>query len=123
MNKVLLLLFVFLLFINNCSSNKEEEIKLVEKKTNLKKIDKIKTVLSKQIRDEQEFNTNLEIQVSEKKFGTKSDNNKNDIGELGYKGFLEIVGKYNYKSFDNFDYVETKPIFYNENLIFFDNQC
>ena len=120
MNKILLLILIFL-FLNNCSSSKDK-ITLSEKKNNLKKSNTVKTILSKQERGEQEFNSKLEIKVSVGKLGTNSDNNQNDMGELGYQGLLEKIGKYNYKSFNDFEYIETKPIFYNENIIFFDNK-
>ena len=119
MNKVLLLLII--LFLNNCSSNKNE-VQQVDKKTNLQKTDNIKTILSKKIKSEQEFNANLKIQISEGKFNSNSDNNQNDIGELSYQGLLEKIGNYKYKSFNDFEYIETKPVFYNKNVIFFDNK-
>ena len=119
MNKVLLLLII--LFLNNCSSNKNE-VQQVDKKTNLQKTDNIKTILSKKIKSEQEFNANLKIQISDGKFNSNSDNNQNDIGELSYQGLLEKIGNYKYKSFNDFEYIETKPVFYNKNVIFFDNK-
>ena len=119
MNKVLL--FLIILFLNQCSSNKNEAV-LVEKNTNLQKIDNVKTILSEQKKGEQEFNTNLEIQVSIGKLSSNSENNQNDIGEIGYQGLLEKKGNYKYKQFKDFEYIQTKPIFYNENVIFFDNK-
>ena len=120
MNKVLFSILIFL-FFNNCSSDKEKVLS-DKKKTNLQKINNTKTVLTKQLRVEQEFNPKLEIKISEEKFGTISINNQNDIGELSYKGLLEKIGKYKYSDFNDFEYIETKPIFYNENIIFFDNK-
>ena len=95
---------------------------MVEKNTNLKKIDNVKTILSEQAKGEQEFNAKLEIEISGGEPSTNSDNNQNDIGEISYQGLLEKIGKYKYKSFNNFEYIETKPVFYNENVIFFDNK-
>ena len=119
MNKALLLILI-ILFLNNCSSNKDETLS-VGKKTNLQKTDKLKAIRFKITRDEQEFNPTLTIQISEGKFSINSDNNKNNIGELGYQGFLEKIGKFNYKNFNDFEYIETKPIYYNDDIIFFDN--
>ena len=119
MNKALLLILI-ILFLNNCSSNKDETLS-VGKKTNLQKTDKLKAIRFKIIRDEQEFNPTLTIQISEGKFSINSDNNQNNIGELGYQGFLEKIGKFNYKNFNDFEYIETKPIYYNDDIIFFDN--
>ena len=119
MNKALLLILI-ILFLNNCSSNKDETLS-VGKKTNLQKTDKLKAIRFKIIRDEQEFNPTLTIQISEGKFSINSDNNQNNIGELGYQGFLEKIGKFNYKNFNDFEYIETKPIYYNDDIIFFYN--
>jgi outer membrane protein assembly factor BamB len=118
-NKALLFILI-ILFLNNCTSDKKE-ILLEGRKTNLKKNDDIKTIRAKLIIDEQEFNPTIKIQISEGKFGTNSDSNQNDIGELGYQGLLERVGKYNFKSFNDFEYIETKPIHYNGGIVFFDN--
>ena len=120
MSKTLLLILI-LFFFNNCSSVKDG-VSFNKKKTNVQKLKKVRTILSKQVRGEQEFNQLLEIQISEGKFGANTNNNKNDIGELGYLGLLEKIGKYNYSDFNNFEYIETKPIFYNDNIIFFDNK-
>ena len=120
MNKILILIFIFLIF-NNCSPDKEELL-LDKKITNLKKNKSTKTTLTKQVRVEEEFNHTLEIKISEGKFSTITNNNQNDIGELSYQGFLEKVGKYKYSDFNDFEYIETKPIFYKENIIFFDNK-
>ena len=119
MNKVLLLTLIILL-LNNCTSSKDET-SLVGKETNLQKIDNVKIIRSEPVLDEQEFNPALEIQISKGKIGTNSDNNQNDIGELGYQGLLEKIGKYNYKSFNDFEYIETKQVYYNGGIIFFDN--
>ena len=120
MNKILTLILSFLL-LNNCSSNKNESL-VIKKKTNLQITSGAKTILSKQVMGEQEFNSGVKIQISEGIFKKNSNNNQNDIGELGYPGFLDKIGKYNYKSFNDFEYIETKPIFYNDNIIFFDNK-
>jgi len=119
-NKILTLILFFLL-LNNCSSNKNESL-VIKKKTNLQITSGAKTILSKQVMGEQEFNSGVKIQISEGIFKKNSNNNQNDIGELGYPGFLDKIGKYNYKSFNDFEYIETKPIFYNDNIIFFDNK-
>ena len=119
MNKALLFILI-ILFLNNCTSD-NKEILLEGKKTNLKKTSDIKTIRSQLIIDEQEFNPTIKIQISEGKFGINSDSNQNDIGELGYQGFLERVGKYNFKNFNDFEYIETKLIYYNGGIVFFDN--
>ena len=120
MNKLSLLILI-LLFINNCSINKnqrfwgESPIK-VEESANKKKI------LTKQTKEEQEINPYTVIKISEGKFGKKFNNNQNNIGEISYEGKLEKVGKYNFSKFDDFAYIDVQPIFYNDYVIFSDNK-
>tara|TARA_B100000787_G_scaffold130654_1_gene99571 strand:- start:7 stop:1305 length:1299 start_codon:yes stop_codon:yes gene_type:complete len=119
-NKILSLILIFL-FFNNCSLDKSDDA-LDEKIINVKNIEGTRTILTKQESREQSFNTKLKFKISKGKFGTNSENNQNDAGELSYQGFLEKVGKYKYSNFKNFEYIETKPVFYNKNLIFFDDK-
>ena len=120
MNKVLVLVLIFL-FVSNCSLNKNKAV-LEEKKIDLKKIENTQTVLSEQTRVEREFNEGLNIEVSELKYNANFNNNQNDSGELGYQGLLEKIGKYKYSKFNDFKYLDLKPILYDENIIFFDNK-
>ena len=117
MNKILLLISIFFI-LNNCSANKKQSFWNKEN-SNIDKIKNIKTVLTKQVKKEQEFNPTLKIKISGGKLNRNFDNNQNNIGELSYEGNLEIIGKYKFSKFDDFDYIDIKPIFYNENVIFF----
>ena len=119
MNKVLLLILISL-FLNSCSFKKNQTP--LGKKTNPQQNKSTKTILTKQVIGEQEFNSQLEIKFSEKKFNTNSDNNQNDIGEMSYQGLLEKIGKYKFSNFSDFKYIDPKPIFYQDNLVFFDNK-
>jgi len=49
-------------------------------------------------------------------------NNQNDSGELAYEGVLEKIGKYNFSKFNDFDFINPNPLFYNKNLVFYDNK-
>lgn len=115
MNKLSLVLILTFLLVINCSY-------LDKDKSNNKENDVIKTILTKQIREVQEFNPDIEVEVSEGKFNTNYNNNKNDIGELNYQGILEKKGKYKFSKFNDFESLDVKPIFYNDKLIFFDNK-
>ena len=66
MNKILLLVGIFL-FFNNCSLYKSNTI-LEKKKTNVQKIENTRTVLTEQKIGEQEFNQELNIEVSHFKY-------------------------------------------------------
>ena len=120
MNKLSLLILI-LLFINNCSISKKQGF-FGKDKPDLEKTQNIETILTKQIREEQEFNPTLEIKISDGKFNKNFNNNHNNIGELYYEGGLEKIGNYNFTKFDNFQHIDVQPVFYNENIIFSDNK-
>jgi len=119
-NKLSLLILI-LLFTNNCSINKKQGFWGKEKSNN-EEVENPKTIISKQLREEQEFNPTLKIQVSNGKFSKSGNNNQNKIGKLSYEGRLEKIGKYNFSKFNDFKHIDVQPIFYNENVIFSDNK-
>jgi len=119
-NKVLLSVLIFLIF-SNCSANKKLGFWGKDNK-NKASIVNNKTILTKQVRLEQEFNANLYIEISNKKFNQNSLNNQNDSGELEYEGALQRIGKYKFSKFNDFDFLSPNPSFYNKNLIFYDNK-
>ena len=120
MNKISLLILIILL-ANNCSIKKKQSF-WGKDKSNVKKTENIKKILTKQISQEQEFNSTLEIKISEGKFNKSSNNNQNNIGELSYEGRLEKIGNYKFSKFNDFNQIDVQPIFYNEELIFSDNK-
>ncbi len=120
MNKLLLLVLTFLL-TNNCSINKKQQF-WGKEKSNIDEIKIVKTVLTKQTKDEQEFNPTLEIKASDGVFNKNFNNNQNNIGEISYDGGLEKIGNYKFSKFDDFEYINAKPVFYNDNVIFYDNK-
>ncbi|MDB9956687.1 PQQ-like beta-propeller repeat protein [Candidatus Pelagibacter sp.] len=120
MNKVLLSVLIFLI-LNNCSASKKVGFWDKDDK-DPSKIENTKTILTKQIRMEKEFNSNLYIKISNGKFNQNSLNNQNDTGELAYEGVLEKIGKYNFSKFNDFDFISPNPLFYNKNLVFYDNK-
>tara|TARA_B100000767_G_scaffold270376_1_gene293923 strand:- start:173 stop:1471 length:1299 start_codon:yes stop_codon:yes gene_type:complete len=119
-NKLLLLVLTFLL-TNNCSINKKQQF-WGKEKSNIDEIKIVKTVLTKQTKDEQEFNPTLEIKASDGVFNKNFNNNQNNIGEISYDGGLEKIGNYKFSKFDDFEYINAKPVFYNDNVIFYDNK-
>ena len=120
MNKVLLSVLIFLI-LNNCSASKKLGFWDKDDKDQ-SQIKNTKTILTKQTRLEEEFNPNLYLKISNGKFNQNSLNNQNDSGELAYKGVLEKIGKYNYSKFNDFDFISPNPLFYNKNLVFYDNK-
>ena len=120
MNKVLLSVLI-LLILNNCSTSKKAGFWNKDNKDQ-QKIENTKTILTKQIRLEEEFNSNLYVKISNGKPNQNSLNNQNDTGELSYDGTLEKIGKYNFSKFNDFDFISPSPLFYNKNLVFYDNK-
>ena len=120
MNKVLLSVLI-LLILNNCSASKKVGFWNKDDK-NQQQIENNKTILTKQIRLEEEFNSNLYVKISNGKLNQNSLNDQNDTGELTYEGVLEKIGKYNFSKFNDFDFISPSPLFYNKNLVFYDNK-
>ncbi|MDA7732753.1 PQQ-like beta-propeller repeat protein [Candidatus Pelagibacter sp.] len=120
MNKVLLSVLI-LLILNNCSTSKKAGFWNKDNKDETK-IENTKTTLTKQVRPEEEFNSNLYVKISNGKANQNSLNNQNDTGELAYEGILEKIGKYNFSRFNDFDFISPSPLFYNNNLVFYDNK-
>ena len=120
MNKVLLS-FLILLILNNCSPSKKLGFWNKGDK-NQTQVENTKTILTKQVRLEEEFNSNLYIKISDGKLNQNSLNNQNDTGELAYEGNLQKIGKYNFSRFNDFNFISPKPLFYNKKLIFYDNK-
>ena len=120
MNKVLLSVLI-LLILNNCSASKKVGFWDKDDK-DVSQIENTKTILTKQVKLEEEFNSNLYIKVSNGKSNQNSLNNQNDTGELAYEGVLERIGKYKFSKFNNFDFISPNPLFYDENLVFYDDK-
>jgi outer membrane protein assembly factor BamB len=119
-NKVLLSVLICLI-LNNCSASKKKSIWNKGEKDEIQ-TENAKTILTKQVKFEVEFNSNLYVKVSNGKLSQNSFNNKNDTGELAYEGFLQKIGKYNFSKFNDFSFINSSPLFYNNNLIFYDNK-
>ena len=120
MNKVLLSVLI-LLILNNCSVSKKAGFWNKDDKDQ-QQIEDTKTILTKQIRLEEEFNSNLYVKISSGKFNQNSLNDQNDTGELAYEGVLEKIGKYKFSKFNDFDFISPNPLFYNKNLVFYENK-
>ena len=117
MNKTLLLVLIFLIF-NNCSTNKKTSCWGKDQTQTENNI----TILNKKVKLEEEFNSNLYIKISNGKPNKNSFNNQNNTGQLAYEGVLDKIGKYNFSKFNNFDFINPNPLFYNKNLVFYDNK-
>ena len=120
MNRAFLSLLI-LLILNNCSASKKAVFWDNDVKDQMQ-IENIKTILTKQVRHEEEFNSNLYVNISNGKLNQSSLNDQNDTGELAYEGVLEKIGKYNFSKFNDFDFISPNLLFYDKNLVFYDNK-
>jgi outer membrane protein assembly factor BamB len=119
-NKISILV-IFLLFLSNCSSNKnplnwkKEQIK-IEDQQNVKKAFKEDKVVQK------EFNSDLRLDLSNIVLNNKTFDNKNNLGSQNYDGLLNKVGNYKFSKLLGFNQLNFKPTFFNNDLIFFDKK-
>ena len=120
MNKVLLSVLICLI-LNNCTASKKSGFWGKDEKDQIQ-TENTKTILTKQVSFEVEFNSNLYVKISNGKLNQNSFNNQNDTGELAYEGALERIGKYKFSKFNDFNFIDPSPLFYNKNLIFYDNK-
>ena len=120
MNKLSLLIIVLFL-VSNCSTSEKSGL-FNKKKIKINEAENAKVILTKQARIEQEFNPTLKIKFPSEKFSKNSNNNQNNIGELSYQGSLKKIGKYNFSKFDDFEYTDIQPAFYNDHVILYDNK-
>ena len=120
MNKISILV-ILLLFLSNCSSNKnplnwkKKQIK-IEDQQNVKKAFKEDKVVQK------EFNSDLRLDLSNIVLNNKTFDNKNNLGSQNYDGLLNKVGNYKFSKLLGFNQLNFKPTFFNNDLIFFDKK-
>ena len=120
MSKLSLLILITLL-LSGCSLTGSSKL-LNNDKTQVNEPENIKIVLTNEASPVEEFNSNIEIDISNGNFNKDPNNNQNNAGELNYEGILNKVGKYSFSKFNDFEYLDVQPIFYNQNLIFFDDK-
>ena len=119
MNRLIILLLLFLL--NNCSLNENSQIwkdkeKNIENKKNIEKIfsDKKKAI--------SEFNPELKLDLAEIQTKNIIIDNKNNYGSQSYEGSITKIGNYNFSKLENINQLNFKPVFLNDGMIFFDKK-
>ena len=122
MNKILLSILI-LLFINNCSFNKNSNLWSsndkdypLENKKNIKKVfDQKKNITT-------ELNEKLKINLKDIKFNNDIVENKNNYGSFDYQGLFLKNNKYKFSKLINTNELNFKPIFLDEGIIFFEKK-
>ena len=117
----LVLLSITLFFLNHCSLNensrvwKDNQIEL-SNKSNIKKVfDEENLVI-------QEFNKELNLDLSLIKINSKFIDNQNNFGSQSYKGKLNKIGIYKFSKLEELSHIDFKPLFFENGIIFFDKK-
>ena len=105
MNK-LIVISILLIFLSNCSLNKNIKIwKGEEKKPEISK--NITKAFINESNNISEFNKDLKLDLSKIKTNNKINNNHNNFGSQSYKGKLNQIQKYKFSKIEkqnHFDY-------------------
>ena len=111
-----------ILILNSCSFDTKSGIWTKEKiALNDRENNKIKELFKKEIPNENEFNSKLEIVL--KNFSENRNKYKgNNFGALKVDTNFKDISKYNFSKIQYFDQFEPEAIFIDENLIFFDRK-
>ena len=117
----LVLLSITLFFLNHCSLNENSRIwkdnqKKLSNKSNIKKVfDEENLVI-------QEFNKELNLDLSLIKINSKFIDNQNNFGSQSYKGKLNKIGIYKFSKLEELSHIDFKPLFFENGIIFFDKK-
>ena len=121
MNKILFL-FIILLFISNCSLNKNSKFWTKSEKIVSEKTEDYKEVFPTEEALKKEFNSNLKIKLTSKiNKNTSVNNYLNNNGRLDIDGSLKKSSRYKFSKIDNFSQYQPELSFLNDDIIFFDN--
>ena len=117
----LVLLSITLFFLNHCSLNENSRLwkdnqKELSNKSNIKKVfDEENLVI-------QEFNKELNLDLSLIKINSKFIDNQNNFGSQSYKGKLNKIGIYKFSKLEELSHIDFKPLFFENGIIFFDKK-
>ena len=117
----LVLLSITLFFLNHCSLNENSRVwkdnqKELSNKSNIKK------VFDEENLDIQEFNKELNLDLSLIKINSKFIDNQNNFGSQSYKGKLNKIGIYKFSKLEELSHIDFKPLFFENGIIFFDKK-
>ena len=113
----LVLLSITLFFLNHCSLNENSRVwkdnqKELSNKSNIKKVfDEENLVI-------QEFNKELNLDLSLIKINSKFIDNQNNFGSQSYKGKLNKIGIYKFSKLEELSHIDFKPLFFENGIIF-----
>ncbi len=117
----LIIIAISILFLCQCSFNKnsriwKDEKKEIETQANFKK------VFSKEKDITIEFNKDLKLDLAKINTNNVIVDNKNNYGAQEYNGIVKKIGSYKFSKLEDVNQFDFKPIFLNDGLIFFDKK-
>ena len=118
-------LFLSLLLTSSCSFDKKTGFWTKTKKISQKeKIEfKIKEIFFEEKVLDKEFNAGLKINLSAKLINNSFVNNfDNNNGRVNYNGNLKNISRYKFSKIEDFNKFEPEIVFYEDNIIFFNNK-
>ena len=119
MIKFFLILLIF--FLNNCSFDHRSGIWTQNENLNSSN-QKVEILFEKEKLIKNEFNPNFLIKTPLKFINKKTDYRSNNYGFLNKDLKFEKISRYKFSKIDNFDYFDPALVFYQNDLIYFDNK-
>tara|TARA_B100000989_G_scaffold49700_1_gene32703 strand:+ start:312 stop:1610 length:1299 start_codon:yes stop_codon:yes gene_type:complete len=119
-NRIVVLLTV-LFFINNCSLNENSKI-WKDKEKELLTQSNVKRIFAKEKLVVQEFNQELNLDLSLIKSNNKFNDNQNNFGSQSYKGELNKIASYKFSKLEQLNQINFKPLLFSNDLVFFDKK-
>jgi len=116
----LIIIFLSIFLLNNCSLNENSKI-WKEKEKNLENENIEKVFLDKK-KIQGEFNRDLKLDLNQVQSNNKIADNQNNYGSQSYAGLINKIGNYKFSKLQNINQLNFKPIFLNDGLIFFDKK-
>jgi outer membrane protein assembly factor BamB len=117
-----LVLFLFSLFLfNQCSFNEGSRV-WNSKEKKLENQNSIKKIFPEEKKQSTEFNQDLRLNLEKIQINKKIIDNKNNYGAQDYDGLIKKIGSYKFSKLKEIDQLDFKPVFLNENLIFFNKK-
>jgi len=117
--KFFLILLIF--FLNNCSFDHRSGIWTQNENLNSSN-QKVEILFEKEKLIKNEFNPNFLIKTPLKFINKKTDYRSNNYGFLNKDLKFEKISRYKFSKIDNFDYFDPALVFYQNDLIYFDNK-
>ena len=120
MNRLILFIFT-LLFLSNCSISETSRI-WNDKEKKIENQKKIKKLFSEEKKIITEFNPEVKLDFSKLKLNSYILDNKNNFGAQNFSDLKKKIGSYKFSKIEDPSYLNYKPIFLNDGLIFFDKK-